>query len=181
MDNFEVDDRRRQEIIARPYWDVIYYAIWGDGIKIVRGDFDIDGKLYGGYELDKFFAVDVVIRFPNGQILTGQEKALSWKYRDRETVTCEFEQVARSEDKDGDWFKLPAQFVALGYLTAAEEEFDIWVVTDWCRMVLAAQTYKIIWENRKNDNGSAQASFKFTNIENLPKETLLACSWKEDK
>ena len=169
MANFEDNPRRKQEITKRPLADKIYHQVWGNDIKITRFEKD------DNHTLDQEYAVDIEIRFPNGMILTGQEKFLSYKFVDNKSVTVEYMNDPQTGES-GDWYKLQSSFYFCGYLTEEETNFEPWVIVDWARVVLASNTNKIGWIDNRNKDGHARASFRFTYMDMLPEDCILACS-----
>jgi len=167
VNSFENDPRRQQEIRGRPIADKIYCKQWGSDIEIVRTEFGEDCTL------DQEFAIDVVITFPNGQILIGQEKFLSHQYASFGTITIEYEQNQNTGEK-GDWFKGGWMFYFTGYFTKNEDGFMPWVLANYPSIVLATQEDRIIWRLRANNDGKALASFMWTNIAELPNDVVIA-------
>lgn len=166
---FESDPRRQQEIRLRPLANNIYRGVFGDiGIQRYENQ--------DNYMLDKEFAVDVKVSFPSGMILIGQEKFLSCEFAKYQSVTVEYEQNQHTGEC-GDWFKLGVQFYFVGYATEFEEQFDPWVLLNWPAVVLATHNKKITWRTNKNKNGRAKASFRYTNMLNIPGNCIVASSF----
>ena len=165
--NFERDPRRKQEIRLRPVADSVYRQVWGESIKIQRFERDED-KI-----LDTRFAIDVIITLPGGQILTGQEKFLSYKYASYQSVTVEYYQDARTEEH-GDWFKLAVQFYFTGYATQDESGFMPWIILNWPSVVLVTYKNQLPWQQNRNKDGRARASFKFCTMSRFPTSCVIA-------
>jgi hypothetical protein len=170
---FEKDRRRKQEIRGRPIADRIYRSIFGDSIGIER--FELDDS----YVLDKYFAIDVRITLPNDQILLGQEKFLSHKYARYRSMTVEYMDDP-AINKQGDWFKLGAQFYFTGYFNEKGDDFEPWVMANWTNIVTETVDGNIRWSHNENKNGRARANFTYTYMEQLPDTSIIACSWKDN-
>lgn len=167
MDNFERDPRRQQEIRCRPYANAIYLRTFGNDIEITR--FDSKEKNI----LDKEFAIDVKIGLGTGMILTGQEKFLSEREAHYNSVTVEYMQDF-IKNVPGDWYKLAIQFYFVGYECQSEGTFKPWVILNWSNVVTNTKMGNIKWFDQVNKDGHARASFKYTNINNLPEDCVIA-------
>lgn len=163
-DSFDLDPRRQQEMRGRPYADAIYKMLFGD-ISIAR-----DNKV-----LDKHFAIDVVLRMPNGMPMTGQEKYLSHAYAGYRSLTVEYHQVAATGER-GDWFRLPPMFYFVGYFNEAEDGFDPWCLVNWPLLVMASNSELISWRDSANKDGRARASFKYVPFDEIPSSCIIAKS-----
>lgn len=158
---FERDPRRQQELRLRPFADKIYRDTFGVGIEIERFDHEVI--------LERQFAIDVQIRLKSGMILLGQEKFLSTVYAKYNSLTVEYMQ---NIDEQGDWFKLACQFYFTGY--EASTGFYPWVIVNWPALVFATHMGLIEWRYNVNKDGRAQASFKWTDIADLPISCVIA-------
>lgn len=170
MNNFENNSRRKQELAGRPIADKIYHSLFGK-IKIERTEKEDD------FTLDKNFAIDVKITLLSGQILLGQEKFLSGEYAKYNSVTVEYYQNPRTREK-GDWFKLATQFYFVGYLNEDMTSFKPWVLLDWIQIVLITYKGLMDWIEKDNTKSEAMASFKYINMNKIPDNCIIACSWK---
>lgn len=168
QDKFDKDPRRRQELMGRPIADAIYQSVFGKNINITRyehGD---------NFILDTKFAVDVELEFPSGLILTGQEKFLSLKYADYNSITVEY---MNNEFELGNWFNLAAQFYMVGYFTQDYEGFNPWIISNWAAIVWQTLLGNIEWHDNENKDGHAQASFKYCDMRALPQDCIIASSF----
>ena len=164
---FEKDPRRRQEIAMRPFIDDIYQKVFGHVI-ITRHDSE-DKNI-----LDREHAVDVMVRFDTGNILNGQEKSLSYGYAKYQSLTVEYEQSQFSH-REGDWFKLGAQFYFCGYTREhLNEGFLYYVIVNWTSLVLATLSKEVKWKSQCNRDGSARASFKWIAFDSIPTSCIIA-------
>jgi hypothetical protein len=161
---FEDDPRYKQSIRLRPVADVIYRRIFGDDIQIERIE-----KL-ADFVLDRVFAIDVIITLPTEHILTGQEKFLSCKYAYKNSLTVEYK---NNPNKLGDWFNLACQFYLCGYASLDESYFKPYAIVNWTNIVIETLRNKIKWNDNTNQNGRAQASFKYVNFDTLPLNTII--------
>ncbi len=167
--DFERDSRRKQEIKMRPAADGIYRHVFGKGIEIKRYERKDD------IVLNIRFAIDVEVRLASGMILTGQEKFLSNKYASFRSVTVEYLQ---NRTERGDWFKLAAQFYMTGYITEDWRGFDPWMMIDWPAVVIATEKGLIRWSSNANKDGHAQASFRYCDMLDIPRECVISSSWR---
>ena len=159
--SFERNWRRKQELVGRPIADGIYRTMFGEQVAISRMERD-DQKI-----LDVKFAIDVKLTLPTGQILLGQEKFLSHTYASFRSVTVEHFQNPLTKEP-GDWFRLAVQFYFVGYLTADSQRFDPWILPNWPNVVVATCDGKIPWQDNKNKDGRARASFKWCSMPQFP-------------
>jgi len=161
-------NRFKQELIGQPIADKIYKDVFGFNIDIIR---DVEPSL------DREFGVDAVLIVGNGMRLLGQEKLLSHAYSRFRSLTVEHYQNWRTEEK-GDWFNLACQFYFTGYLTKKEDDFDPWVLANWPAIVVSTIQGRIKWIDNKNKDGRALASFKWTRMDDLPDDCIIACNFK---
>ncbi len=167
MKDFDSDWRRKQEVAGRPYADAIYKEKFPDVERITRLD---------GHQLDRRYGVDVVLRFPNGMILAGQEKFLSAEYARHRTLTVEWYQNPKLGE-EGDWFRLLAHFYFCGYFHG--KGFDPWVIAWWPLLVLGTQFDQIDWSSQDNKHDGARAQFRYIPMEEIPTYALHAASWED--
>lgn len=167
--SFEQNWRRKQELIGRPAADQIYRGIFGDGITITRMEREDQ------VVLDIKFAIDAKLTLLTGQILLGQEKFLSPKYASFQSVTVEYFQNP-SIQEPGDWFRLAVQFYFVGYLTPDSLTFNPWILLNWPNVVIATDNGAIHWNDNRNKDGRARASFKWCKMRDFSPECIIACS-----
>jgi hypothetical protein len=156
MSSFENNWRRKQEIRLRPVADRVYR-----------------------HTLDKEFAIDVKLTLDNGQVLTGQEKFLSHRYKNFASVTVEYEQD-QDTGEEGDWYRLAVGFYFVGYATEDELDFEPWVLLNWASTVMSTSKGNINWSYNYNQDGSARASFVHYPMRSFPDECVIACSWSDE-
>jgi hypothetical protein len=164
-DNFERDPRRKQELRGRKYADEIYVINWGD-ILIKR--YEQKDNLI----LDQKFAIDVTITLPNGMILNGQEKFLSFKYASYGTLTVEHMQDHLTDER-GDWYKLAPQFYFCAYFNNDYNGFLKYVIVNWPKLVLCTNSGVAKWHDNKNKDGRARASFRYIYFGDIPNECII--------
>ena len=168
MPNFENNWRRKQEVAGRPHADKIYSDIF----TATANRFENPDN----YILDKEFAIDVILTMPNGMIMTGQEKFLSHKYSNFETVTVEYMQNPKTQER-GDWFKLGVQFYFVAYYNKGHSAFGKWMLLDWPAVVLATNNKAIHWQQRNNKYDGARASMAFVKMRDIPSNCVIASSF----
>lgn len=156
--------RFKQELIGRPIADRIYKDVFGADIDIIR-DVAV---------LDRELGVDAVLIVGSRLRLLGQEKFLSYAYSRFRSITVEHYQNWRTKE-EGDWFNLACQFYFTGYLTENEDDFDPWVLANWPAIVFATIQGRVAWQDNKNKDGSARASFRYTIMDDLPADCIMAC------
>ena len=167
MSSFEHNWRRKQELAGRPIADTIYRDVFGPDVGIARMEAP-DQKI-----LDIHFAIDVKLTLCTGQILLGQEKFLSHKYASFGTVTVEHYQNPQTQEP-GDWFKLATQFYFTGYFTQDGQKFEPWILLNWPNVVIATLRARLRWQDNRNRDGRAQASFRWCKMSQFPPECVLA-------
>lgn len=143
----------------------------GDEIKeVTPEDFD------AGY--DKFFGIDVILKFKAGYTATIQEKFLFTTFN---TVTVEYMQDWRN-GIDGDWANLRCQYYFVGYdynysksMPRKLPKFDNWILLDWSRVQRLTAQNLISWKSNINKHDGALASFKYVPFELIPTDAVVAC------
>jgi len=135
MANIEKDPFYIQAIKARPFQDAIYHTLYPikEIIRIDRNNPLENNRHKFSKEqlelLDIKLHIDTILVLQNDSILTGQEKALSYKERFYDTFTIEFYQNRETKEL-GEFFNLGAQFYLHGYLNNENLDdvtgFDKW-------------------------------------------------------
>jgi hypothetical protein len=162
MGDFEKDRRRQQELKFRPLVEPIYR----DHLKAVSVRY-LDGTAW-----DKKFGMDAAVKMETGQVLTVQEKVLSYKFRTFNSLTFECMQDPTTGEP-GDWFRLYANLYFIAYANEAEDGFDRWALIDIATLKIYTAHEQIDWIDNKNQDGHAKASFKYTNVARLPDVCVL--------
>lgn len=95
----------------------------GDGVKV--------------HILDQEFGIDSLLRLPDGQWISIQEKyrghqALHWLDFTQEYMNA----VGTPYERPGEWFKLGAQLYFYGWANESETDFEKWVLLDVARYKL---------------------------------------------
>lgn len=62
----------------------------------------------------------------------------------------------------------------VGYWLHPQLGFERWILLDWPAVQRATAKNLIPWQDRTNQNGHAQASFKFVEVKNIPDNCILA-------
>ena len=148
---FERNPRRKQELRGRPFADRIYLTLFGEATEIKRAERE------EALVLDMQHAIDVTLTLPTGMVATGQEKFLDYHL---DTVTVEFMNDPRT-GAPGDWFHLASQFYFVGYFNSGRTGFRTWIMLDWLVVALATLNGEINWQDNRNKDGRARASFKY--------------------
>ncbi len=164
---FERDPRRQQELRMRPVADSIYRSIFGEAATILRTERKDE------YILDRQFAIDLQITLPSGLILLGQEKCLSYSYAKYRSVTVEYYQNAQTKEP-GDWFKIAVQVYFVGYCALDSTGLYPWILLDWPQVVWYTHRGMIKWQDNKNKDGSARASFRWYPMDEFPSTCVIA-------
>jgi len=157
---FEASWRRQQDRQHRPVADSLYRQVFGDNIEVVRIDeTEIESATSKALDL---LAVDFHLIWPSGDRLSGQEKFLSYDQRKYGTITISEHSRPRCT----------AQIYFVGYLTAAGDGFDPWIILNWADVVLATARARVAWNMRRSHGN--YPSFWWTPIERLPEECIIA-------
>lgn len=135
--------------------------------RIVEGD---EGELAQVY--DREFGVDVLLKFENGMQIAMQEKYLFTSF---DTVTVEYMNNPDIDDK-GDWFNMRAQWYFVGYDEYKRFQWDRWILLNWASVQLLTARGAIPWQDRRNQNDGAKASFRYARMAQFPTECVIASS-----
>ncbi len=156
----------KQMIRMNPHCNEIYYNVF-NAQKIKRTS---------DTPLDMEFAIDVIVELPNGSILSGQEKALSYSYSKYNTFTMEFYQN-RSTKEQGEFFKIASQFYLSGYINHSLNGFASWKIIDMPRLMLWINSvYNLEQLELKSIPSSGLASFIAIPYPDIPKDCYIATS-----
>ena len=123
--------------------------------------------------LDQEFAIDVRLKLPNGTTITGQEKALSYKFHSFRTFTVEFYQNRHTRER-GELFKIASQFYLHGYSDATGIEFIEWKIIDVVKMILWLTSFSrddVL--RRLLPAGGSRASFLPIKYDDFPADCIL--------
>lgn len=159
VSGFNQDARRQQELRLRPAMDAIYSDVLD--VKFIKRDI---------LKLDMVYSIDVVLRLSNGVLITGQEKALSYEYRHFESVTVEYMQNQHTEER-GNWFTQIPQFYFVGYEAERQGSFCKFMMVNWLALI---STRSLNWQDSKNENGVARASFRYIKFSDIPRRCIMA-------
>lgn len=151
----------------------LYFEIFTNmGILLKNGENEIQvskQEFLAGY--DYHLGIDVILTFWTGQEATLQEKFLQTNFN---TVTIEYYNDSRTQQNPGDWFNIKATYYFVGYWLHPQLGFERWILLDWPAVQRATAKNLIPWQDRTNQNGHAQASFKFVEVKNIPDNCILA-------
>ena len=124
------------------------------------------------FVLDQVFGIDAEITLPTLQVLSCQEKFLSHKYASFNSLTFEHMQEPTTGE-EGDWFRLRADLILIAYFTEDGAAFEKWAVVDVPLLKIATLYGHVHWEDNKNQDGRARASFLWTDVAKLPAKCVL--------
>ncbi len=167
MSNFSRNWRKQQELRGRKLADAVYRLHLG--AAYTRRFEREDGK---AHLLDQAFAIDAEILLPTGQVLTCQEKFLSQQFSKYNSVTFEYMQNPATGE-EGDWFRLCSELYFIAYFNAAQTDFEKWALLDVPVMKLLTAEGRVTWHDRQNHQDGARASFRWTDVGNLPGECTI--------
>lgn len=159
----------------------LYRQIFSDlGMTLLDGEETMDVSLdqhEAGY--DRFFGIDVILTFTDGQEATLQEKFLFTKYQ---TVTVEYMQNPDANER-GDWFNLRCDYYFVGYDRNNANNFQEYVLLNWPAVKLLSQQGRIPWGETRNTKDGARASFRYAPFWRFPSECVLKSNYtrREDK
>jgi len=154
---------------SKPIQDWLYKKIF-IGAQVCRFEQDNERHI-----LDEKFHIDVVLKLSNGIVLTGQEKALRYKYSEYNTFTIEFYQDREKKIK-GEFFNMGAQFYNHSYWNTTKDKFFVkgriikcFEFFDWLR----DKSIKDLEKDTRSTGGS-RASFLKIKYDDLPKGCIFA-------
>lgn len=126
------------------------------------------------FEFDRHFGIDVRITLPNGSTITGQEKALSYKYLSFHTFTIEYHQNRHTKEP-GEFFKIASQFYLSGYSDSSGVKFAEWHVIKLMDLIqwLRGWDSKQL-ESQTRPSGGSRASFLWIKYAMIPREFFIA-------
>lgn len=124
--------------------------------------------------LDQEFAIDLKVKLKNGMNLSGQEKALSYKFYSFRTFTIEFWQNRYTEEP-GEWFKIACQFYLHGYSDETGKEFAGWYILkmfDFMNWIKQKSIYKL--KNKLKPASGSRAAFLPIKYDKIPDYIIYA-------
>jgi len=164
---------------SRARWQLandLYRAIFATlGMPLASGEEDVKcskDEMAARYDCE--FGVDVLLRFDNGMHITMQEKFLYTKFK---TVTVEYLNNPTTGDT-GDWFDMRAQYYFVGYDQDKRMQWDRWIIINWPAAQMLTNQNKIFWFDNKNKRDGAKASFRYTYMDKIPDECIVASSYQ---
>ncbi len=148
-------DRKGFMLRMRPHARRIYDRIFpGCAVE------DLRTEGLGAHILDQHFAIDSLIRLPDGSFFTLQEK-----YREYENLyfgdfTQEYLNAAGTTyESPGEWFKLAAQLYFYGWANRDQTDFQEWILLDIVKyklLVMKSGGITVIGKRQQNKrHGSA--------------------------
>lgn len=171
---FEETPEYKQSLRMRPACDGVLCKVFG----ITSDKIERFSKASELFVLDKEFAIDLRVRLNNGSQLTGQEKALSYKFYHRfRTFTMEFWQNRETKER-GEFFKIASQFYLHGYSDESDVEFIEWKVIDILKMIDWLKSCGIDrLAARTKPAAGSRAAFLPIPYDKIPKPFILS-EWK---
>lgn len=170
MGSFEDTPEFRQSILMRPACNRVLCEVFRVGEdKIIRFE-----KPDGPHVLDQEFAIDLKVLLPCGGQVSGQEKALSFKFYKYRTFTIEFWQNWRTKEP-GEWFKIASQFYLSGYSDSSGVEFLEWKIISMLELLTWLRGYSIeALSGKCKKSGGSRATFLPIPYDKLPKNCVFA-------
>jgi hypothetical protein len=166
MTSFEQTREYKQSKSMNPHCDEIYYKVF-NATRVKRTK---------DTPLDMEFAIDVIVSLPNGSILTGQEKALSYSNIKYGTLTMEFYQNRNTKER-GEFFKIASQFYFSGYTNSSLNGFASWKIINIPNLVLWINSvYNLEQLEAKSIPSSGLASFIAIPYGDIPEYCYIAKS-----
>lgn len=164
--SFKDTKEYKQSKSMNPHCDDIYYKVF-NATKVTRTQ---------DTPLDMEFAIDVIVKLPNGSQLTGQEKALSYSYSKYNTFTMEFYQNRNTKEK-GEFFKIASQFYLSGYTNHSLNGFASWHILDMVRTITWINSvYNLEQLEAMSKPSTGYASFIAFDYTDIPKDCYIATS-----
>lgn len=131
--------------------------------------------------LDMEYAIDVVVKLPNGSQITGQEKALSYKYMGYKTLTMEFYQNRYTKEK-GEFFKIASQFYFSGYTNYSQNGFACWSIINLPNLILwIGENFNLEQLEVRTKPSTSNASFLIIPYSSIPERCYIAKSENHDQ
>lgn len=171
---FEETPEYKQSLRMRPACDGVLCRVFG----VTPDKIDRFSKASELFVLDKEFAIDLRVRLKNGSQLTGQEKALSYKFYGFRTFTVEFWQNRHTKEP-GEFFKIASQFYLHGYSDKSGLSFIEWKIIDVLKFIdwlKACGLDKL--EAKVRPSGGSRAAFLPIDYDKIPKEFILS-EWRQ--
>ena len=167
---FDETPEVQQSIRMRPACDDVMCDVFNvTSDKIERFDKSTDLFI-----LDQQFAIDLRVKLPNNTQITGQEKALSYKFYKFRTFTMEFWQNRHTKEP-GEFFKIASQFYLHGYSDASGVRFIEWKIIDILKLIVWLKSYGVEALARKTrPSGGSRAAFLPIPYDKIPKDFILA-------
>lgn len=156
----------KQMIRMNPHCNEIYYNVF-NAQKVKRTS---------DTPLDMEFAIDVIVELPNGSILSGQEKALSYAYAKYDTFTMEFYQNRNTKER-GEFFKIASQFYLSGYANSSLNGFASWHILNMPNLIMWINSvYNLEQLEAMSKPSTGLASFIAINYQDIPEHCYIARS-----
>ena len=122
------------------------------------------------HDLDKYFGIDGLIRYPDGNFITFQEKFRENEYLKYEDFTQEYKNAEGTPFiRDGEWFNLAAQVYFYGWANADNTGFEKWAIFDIVKYKILINKYGGINKvgKKQSNKKHGAASFYCIPIKNL--------------
>lgn len=152
-----------------PLANQLYRAIFSNiGSPLLDGEQVIEcskEEFAAGYDYE--LGIDVILTIENQSELTLQEKFL---YTNFGTVTVEYMQNPATGEQ-GDWFNMRPQLYFVGYDSLKAFVFNEWAMLSWPTVQI---TNSITWNEARNGQDGARASFLYARFCEFPSECVIA-------
>jgi hypothetical protein len=164
-------EHKMRSIIEKIYYSHFYYIQ-----SIERFD---NKNTKGVHPLDQFFAIDAVIHFKNGTIITCQEKSRRYeqglKHND---FTFEWYNNPTSKPpKEGEWFHIASQLYFYGFINQTQTEYIRYYLIDLLRfrLWLGERNGEINYhfETFQNKQQNSLGNFIVIPFDQIPKDCIL--------
>ena len=172
--NFDRCKESKFEQKMRPKIEDIYRFHLPELLSIERFEKKSDKHI-----LDRNFAIDAILHFSNGSILTTQEKSRqNWVLKHYNQFTFEYYNDPNSNPKlEGEWFHLSSQIYFYGFANINETDYEQYSIIDIARFRIwllqfdpASKSFP--FEIRPNPP-PAKANFIGIPFSKFPKECIL--------
>jgi len=161
----------------RPLIDEAYRKVFSAISKITRCEKDENSNQL---ILDTEFAIDTIIRFIDGSLLTLQEKVRRFEYYKKyNDFTFEYFNNPDTEEQ-GEWFKLASQFYFYGFATPDESDFARFYILNVgnFRIFLKKNYGNNLFERVRRNKPPCRANFITIPFDEIPDFCLLYDSAK---
>jgi hypothetical protein len=157
----------------RPIVDEAYHKVFSEITEINRHE--RDKNEINSLILDKDFAIDTIIHFKDGHILTFQEKIRKYRFYELyNEFTFEYYNDPATEEQ-GEWFKLASQLYFYGFANKNEDDLERFYILDipYFRIFLKKHYGNSLFERIKTNKPPCRANFIHIPFDEISERCIL--------